>query len=233
MNAFRSYFHRLRRLFGRERLERELHDELASHLEMHIADNLHAVMSSERARRDALLKLGGVEQTKESYPERRGLPLMESLLQDVRFGLRMLATNPGFTAVAVLTLALGIGANTTVFSIVDAVLLKPLPYQGADRLVAVWSTEISQLGTKIFAPYRDFEEFKTNSHDFEQLAALTWARAGEIVTWRGTPHEVLALPTSVDFFSLLGIPAALLCWRIHFGRSSWGRRPTLWQVPWR
>jgi macrolide transport system ATP-binding/permease protein len=71
MNAFRSYFHRLRSLFGRERLERELHDELAAHLEMHIADNLHAGMSSERARRDALLKLGGVEQTKESYRERR------------------------------------------------------------------------------------------------------------------------------------------------------------------
>jgi predicted permease len=208
MNAFRSYFHRLRSLFGRERLERELHDELASHLEMHIADNLHAGMSPEQARRDALLKLGGVEQTKESYRERRGLPLLESLLQDVRFGLRMLATNPGFTAVAVLTLALGIGANTAVFSIVDAVLLKPLPYQGADRLVAVWSTEISQPGTKIFAPYRDFEEFKTNSHDFEQLAALTWARAGEILTWRGAPHEVLARPASVDFFSLLGIPAA-------------------------
>jgi len=204
MRILRSCFHRVRSLFRRERLERELRDELASHLEMPMADNLRAGLSPEEARRVALLKLGGMEQAKESYRERR----LESLLQDLRFGLRMLAKNPGFTAVAVLTLALGIGANTAVFSIVDAVLLKPLPYQGADRLVAVWSTEIGQPDTKIFAPYRDFEEFKAHNHSFEQLAALTWARAGEILTWRGAPHEVLAIPASANFFSLLGIPAA-------------------------
>ena len=207
MTTLRSFVRRLRSLFRRERLERELNDELAAHIEMHIHDNLRAGMSPEELR-VALLKLGGVEQTKESCRERRGLPLLESLLQDVRFGFRMLAKNPGFTAVAVLTLALGIGANTAVFSIVDAVLLKPLPYQAADRLVAVWSSEVGRPGTKIFAPYRDFQEFKTNSQYFEQLAALTWARAGEILTWRGAPHEVLALPASVDFFSLLGMPAA-------------------------
>jgi hypothetical protein len=89
MKILCSYFQRLRSLFRRERLDRELNDELAAHLEMHLADNLRAGMSPDNARRDALLKLGGVEQTKESYRERRGLPLLESLLQDVRFGLRM------------------------------------------------------------------------------------------------------------------------------------------------
>jgi len=134
---------------------------------------------------------------------------MTGFLQDVRFGLRLLRNNPGFTTVAVLTLALGIGAGTTVFSVVDTVLLKALPYRDADRLVAVWVTEIGQPGSELFAPYSDFEEFKKNNHTFEAVSALTWARAGEILTWRNSPHQVLAIPTSPEFFSMLGIPAAI------------------------
>src|SRR5579872_1375975 len=134
---------------------------------------------------------------------------MTGFLQDVRFGLRLLRNNPGFTTVAVLTLALGIGAGTTVFSVVDTVLLKALPYRDADRLVAVWVTEIGQPGSELFAPYSDFEEFKKNNHTFEAISALTWARAGEILTWRNSPHQVLAIPTSPEFFPMLGIPAAI------------------------
>src|SRR2546423_1896304 len=120
----------------------------------------------------------------------------------------MLRERPGFTAVGSVALALGIAGSAAIFSIVDAVLLRPLPYKGAERLVAVWCTELGQPGTKIFAPYRDFQEFKANSHSLEELAALTWARAGEILTWRGSAHEVLAIPASVEFFSLLGASAA-------------------------
>jgi predicted permease len=199
MNTLRTFFFRLRNLFRKKELDRDLHDELTSHLEMHIADNLRAGMSQEEARRNALLKLGGLEQTKESVRDQRGFPLLESLLQDARFALRMLRKSPAFTTTAVLTLALGIGANTVTFGLLRAVLLTPLPHPQPDRLVMVEEVWTSGAG---MTSWLNFIGLRQRLHSFEDFVPLRYRNID--MELASGPQRVNALEVTGDFFHALG-----------------------------
>ncbi len=135
MTSLRIFLSRLRGLFRKRKLEQDIADEISAHLQLQIEDHLRQGMSPEEARYLALRKFGGVEQVKETYRDGRSLAWVETLFRDVNYGLRMLRRSPGVTAVAILSLALGIGANTALFSVVDAVLLKTLPVEDPERLV--------------------------------------------------------------------------------------------------
>ena len=158
--GFGALLHRIAALFRRRRLEKDLDDELRSHLEMAIELNVRKGMSPADARREALRSFGGVEQTKEIYRDQRGLPMIETTLQDLRFGLRMLRRSPGFSILAILCLTLGIGANAAVFSWIEGILFRPYPAVAhQERLVAIGGTSRDEpLGTSLSWP--DFQDLQ-------------------------------------------------------------------------
>src|SRR5579864_4140077 len=134
---------------------------------------------------------------------------LEGFLQDLRFGLRYLSRRPAASLVIILVLGLGIGANAAMFSIVSAVLLKPLPYKDSERLVLVWQSTSAHRNTgEWFNTYREFQQWREKSRSFEKLAALSWATGPKSLAWRGKKQKILAIPTSLDFFSMLGVAAA-------------------------
>src|SRR6202171_6543665 len=144
---FGTFIQRVAALFRRRRLEDDLDAELRSHMEMAIELNLRKGMSAEDARREALRSFGGVEQTKEIYRDQRGLPMIETALQALRFGLRMLRRIPGFSILAILCLTLGIGANAAVFSWIEGILFRPYPaVSHQERLLALTGTARSETG---------------------------------------------------------------------------------------
>src|SRR5437667_8780707 len=202
MRKLREWILRFGGLFNKQRKDRDLDDEIESHLQLHIEDNLRLGMTPEEARREALIKLGGVESTKEAYRQQRGLPMLETLWQDIRYGARMMRKTPGFTAVAVLTLALGIGANTAVFSVINATLLRPFPYENPERLIIL--QERNAGGGLQDASYLNFADWRSQSASFESMAAQ---RGGESFNFSGAgePERLQGQIVSANFFQTLGI----------------------------
>jgi len=183
----------LQRLLHHARAERQLDSELRFHVEQQIADYIVAGMSPEEARRRARLEFGGLDQVKEEVHEAERGYLLETLLQDVRYGLRMLRKDASFTAIAVLTLALGIGANTAIFSLVDAVLLRPLPFRDPARLIGVQNATYPKGG--FAAMRRQVHTMNVVAYDDGHQFNLTGF--GEPVRLNGTL-------VSANFFSVLG-----------------------------
>ncbi len=205
MRALRAWLLRLGGVFGKTQSDREMAEEIESNLQMHIEDNLRAGMSAEQARRAALLRLGGLEQTKEICRERRGLPALETLWQDLRFAARMMRKSPGFTAIAVLTLALGIGANTAIFSIVNAVILRPLPYPDSSRLVTFNTKTAIFPAFTLGLTWPAFQEIRMQAGSLEQTTAY-W-EMDRTLTGVSQPLVLSVAGVSDNFFETLGARA--------------------------
>lgn len=197
----RAWAARLGGLFNKERRDRELAEELEAHLRMHIEDNLRSGMPPEAARRDAHIKLGSVEATKEKVRDQRGVPVIVNLMRDLRYALRMMWRSPAFTAVAVVTLALGIGATTAIFSVVYSTLFEPLPYLKPDQLVMVWS-KLNQGRNSVSAG--DYLEWKRRSKSFQHLEA--WSGATFNVATAEHPEQVQAALMTPGFFRMTAVP---------------------------
>jgi putative ABC transport system permease protein len=207
MRALRAWFLRFGGLFGKQRRDRELAAELESHVQLHTEENLRAGMPPEEARRAALIKLGGIEQTTESYRDRRGLPWLETLLQDIRFGSRMLAKSPAVTTVIVVTLALGIGANTAIFGIVNGFLLRPLPVRDPEQItVLAIQQKDAPVGSSGFA-YPEFVDFREQAKTFSDVFAIVLSNVQ--MAFKGESEQCFANYVSKGFFTALGVrPAA-------------------------
>jgi hypothetical protein len=175
MRWLKSAAHRFRSLFRKNIVERELDEEVRFHLEKQIAENVAAGMTREEARRAAMREFGGVERVKEECRDQRRVNRIETFGADLRYGFRGLRKSPGFAAVSVLTLALGIGANTAVFSMVNALLLHPYKFHDLDTLVRVWEDRGIDEGydARRIAP-ADAEDLQGGTQVFASMATFGW-----------------------------------------------------------
>ncbi|MBO0862741.1 MAG: ABC transporter permease [Chloracidobacterium sp.] len=201
---FRAFVARLRGLFGDRRVDQELDDEIEAHLRLLTERYVRQGMTETEAARAARRQFGNVILLKENHREMRGIRFIETIVQDLKYGLRMLRRNPGFTLVAVLTLTLGIGANTAIFSVVNVLLLKPLPYYDPQRLV--WITEALPGGSETMGA-ADYIHWREESKTFDHLVAF-WSRK-TYLTGRGEPEQIDSVMVTANFFPALGVAPQL------------------------
>jgi putative ABC transport system permease protein len=207
MRTLRAALSRLAGILNRKKRDGELAAELESHLHLHTEENLRRGLNADDARRQALIRLGGVEQTKEVYREPRGLPMIETSLQDVRFGARLLHKNIGFTMVAVLTLALAIGANTAIFSVINAVLLRPLPYKDADQLIAITTSNVQKGIKGLAVSFTKVTRVKEQTRTLQGIVASLAVNAS--FSNRGTPEQLPAALSTANLFEVFGVVPSL------------------------
>jgi len=205
MSWMRAWLFRLAGLWRNVERDREVAAELEAHLRLHIDDNLRTGMSAEEARREAILKLGGIESTKQACRERNGVPFIENLLRDGRFALRQLRQNPGFTATAILMLALGMCASVAIFAFVDASLIKPLPYRDPAELVGVY--ESIPMCPQCNLSYPDYLDWKKLNKVFRSLEI--YGDAGYSVSTAGGLEPSHGTRVSDGFFRTLGVTPVL------------------------
>lgn len=199
MKQLRRGWKRLTGAIAGSRYERELADEIETHLRLQTEDNLKLGMSPQDARRAAVLKFGGIESVKERYRDQRGLPLLETFGQDVRYALRMMRRNRGFTVAAMTALALGIGVTTAIFSVADSILLRPLPYPRPESLASI------SLGGAMTAPM--FETFRQQARSIE--GAALFVNESFDVSGQGEPERLPGARVSAGLFNVLGIQPQL------------------------
>ncbi len=197
---------RLRSLFRRRRLDEELDEELVYHVEQKTQEYITKGLDPREARRAALLDMGGIEQRKEECRDARKINWLEDFIQDLHHGFRMLRKNLGFTTVAVLTLALGIGVNTAIFSIVNSFVWKPLPVKDPARLT-VLAVERRDTSFLSFISYPDFVDYRKQSNAFTDMAGFTLDLVG--LSTEGTAHGVFIAYVTGNYFSMLGVQPGL------------------------
>jgi len=206
MKYLRASWARFRGMFAGRRADQDLSDELESHIQLHADDYVRAGLSPEEARRRAILALGGVESTKEAYRDRRGVPRLESFVRDLRYGARTLRRSPAFLLAAIAILGLGIGVNSAIFTVVNAVVLRPLPFADADRIVRLWHTPPQSTfpGMRTFSlSPANFRDWEAQSQSFEAMAIYRGGRPS--LTGHGEPIAVQSIRASASFMPIFGL----------------------------